>query len=387
MQKLFLKGLVQKDVNGDIIVIASDESTDRAGDSIKAESWDLKNFNASPRMFVDHDYSVRSLTGVWKNARVEDKKLKMTPVFHDITELARVNKEMVEGGWLNTVSVGYIPHKDYNELLEVSWVGVPCNANARVERLSIKDIDGGDAEKIEQFIKDEVPEEKKPETEVEKPAEEAKVEEAAPVVAPVEEAPKEEAAEEKKGIIEDTNAANYAKRQEKYPMMEAAWYAWDKFYTAFMSDAVDPTQFGPMIEDFCALLLTLKDAALTEAADEDTFMLGVQETMQKMVDFRKTKAGRVLSSANRDTIQAAIDAMESGTSALKELLASVDEAKAAGKGAGSVESKDKTEGVGKTSVAKEKGGLNEFVFLRRVMQETNTLTADFLAEMRKQLSA
>jgi len=380
--KTFLKGLVQKAENGDIIVVASDDSKDRAGDVIDQASWDLTNFNASPRMFVDHDYSVRSLTGIWKNVRVENGKLKMTPVFHEITELARVNKEMVEKGWLNTVSVGYIPHKDRNELLEVSWVGVPCNANARVERLSIKDIDGSEADQIEQFVKDETPApEAKPEAEAPAPV-------AEPVPAPVEEpkpaesAPVEAPAEEKKGLIDDVNAGNQGKREEKWPMIDAAFYAFDKFCCAFMSDATDPSQFAPMIDDLCASLIVLKDAALPEAMDDDAMMLRVQETMQKFVNARVTKAGRVLSAANRGTIETAIDAMESGTGALKDLLASIDSEEGAGKGVGKVEEKS----VPGTSAA-SKTGLDEFILLRRVMQETNTLTSDFLAHARKQMQA
>lgn len=122
-----------------ITVIASDETLDRHGDVLPIESWDLTKFLTAPRMLVDHDHSVASIVGKWENVRIEGKKLLMDANFHDFTDLAKAVKQMVEEGYLNTVSVGFIyngPEGDGQrptfELIETSWVTVPANPSARI---------------------------------------------------------------------------------------------------------------------------------------------------------------------------------------------------------------------------------------------------------------
>lgn len=141
MKKNFLKAkiVLRKDENR-ITVIASDETLDRHGDVLPIESWDLSKFKLAPRMLVDHDHRVQSIVGKWKNPRIEGKELLMDADFHGITELSKAVQEMVEKGYLDTVSVGFIfngPDKDGGkptfELIETSWVTVPANPSARVQ--------------------------------------------------------------------------------------------------------------------------------------------------------------------------------------------------------------------------------------------------------------
>lgn len=122
-----------------VTVIASDETLDRHGDVLPISQWDLTKFMMSPRMLVDHNHQVESIVGKWDNVRVEGNQLLMDADFHGITELSKAVKEMVDGGYLDTVSVGFIyngPDKDGAtpsfELIETSWVTVPANPNARV---------------------------------------------------------------------------------------------------------------------------------------------------------------------------------------------------------------------------------------------------------------
>jgi len=395
MKKLYTKGLAQKDNNGGITVVVSDESIDRAGDSLAVGSWDFTNFSKAPRMFVDHEYSIKSLTGLWKDWRVEGKQVKMTPVFHEITELARVNKQMVEQGFLNTVSVGYIPHKKADgsyvyELLEVSWVGVPCNANARVESLSIKDIDGNETDAIKSFCE-------------EHGLKDVEGDVKAPVAGDV--CTMEDGSEgvmtddgngnlscqmkaatetDKKGLIDDVNSANQALRDEKWPMLCAVWCLFDSFWCAWMSDATTPDQFAAMLSDLSGSLLALQDgtAAIDEMTDDDEgeFMLSIQGAVQKIKAFRASnvEAGKEVSAEKRDIILAAIDSIESGTCALKGLHA---QAKAQSSDAG-----ESTSERSKPAVFGGKEDLKAFAFQRRVLQEINTLTGNVLAEMRKKLS-
>jgi hypothetical protein len=76
--------------------------------------------------------------GKWVNVSVLDKRLVMEPDFApaDANPMAGYCQKLVEGGYQNTVSVGFIPLERNGsvitkaELLEVSWVPVPANPEA-----------------------------------------------------------------------------------------------------------------------------------------------------------------------------------------------------------------------------------------------------------------
>jgi HK97 family phage prohead protease len=166
MNKKFLQAKVsiQKD-SGKITVVASDETLDRHGEVLSIEQWDLSKFAGSPRMLVDHNHQVEKIVGKWKNARVENGKLLMDADFHDFTPLAKAVKQMVEEGYLDTVSVGFIPHgpkkdgdKGSYELIETSWVTVPANPSARVQAafkaLEGKSLTAEEEAKLKDFVED-----------------------------------------------------------------------------------------------------------------------------------------------------------------------------------------------------------------------------------------
>lgn len=138
MKRLQAKVTIKKDDNK-ITVIASDETLDRHGEVLPIDQWDLTKFNTAPRMLVDHNHQVEKIVGKWVNPRIENRQLMFDAVFHDFTPLAIAVKQMVMEGYLNTVSVGFIPHgpqkdggKDTFELIETSWVTVPANPSATV---------------------------------------------------------------------------------------------------------------------------------------------------------------------------------------------------------------------------------------------------------------
>lgn len=139
MKKQFFSGIIKKVKDG-IEIIASDESMDRHGEVLKLEDWDLKEFKRAPRLLVDHDHRVDKIVGKAEKIKVKDGALTFSPLFHEITELARSVKDMVEQGFLNSVSVGFIPHRPEkdgdrgrNELIEISFVTVGANQNALVK--------------------------------------------------------------------------------------------------------------------------------------------------------------------------------------------------------------------------------------------------------------
>jgi len=142
---------VLDEANGLISAVVSTESKDRDGDVIKAEGWDLDNFNRHSVMLANHDYhSLKSQIGTWEKMEVVGNTLQGVAKFF-------IGKGNEEADWAFELakmkklafSVGFIPdmdkavplHKDdafgirgmeFNgqELLEVSAVTVPSNPDA-----------------------------------------------------------------------------------------------------------------------------------------------------------------------------------------------------------------------------------------------------------------
>lgn len=166
IEKLFVEAQVKALKEGEFEVIASTPHQDRMGDVIKPDGWVLTNYKKNPVMLWGHNSMlppVAKATKVW----VEDNRLMLRGVFAE-TELAQELKSLVAGGFLNAVSVGFLPMMkddkgnidiegkmyrrateeeikdiskgiyregnifDKQELLEVSWVSVPALPQALV---------------------------------------------------------------------------------------------------------------------------------------------------------------------------------------------------------------------------------------------------------------
>jgi HK97 family phage prohead protease len=133
--------------------VASDESVDRYGDIIRANGWDLNNFKTNNVLLWGHQASLPSI-GKVPDIRVEGTRLIASVEFRPEgdNELADDIYRGLQGGFLNAVSVGFLPTKKPNmlwaaddpnhekwptgyefvgqELLELSVVAVPANAQA-----------------------------------------------------------------------------------------------------------------------------------------------------------------------------------------------------------------------------------------------------------------
>lgn len=127
----------------------SDSTIDRAGDRIMADGWELEAFNKNPIALWAHD-SWAPPIGRASNLVVENDRLMGDIEFAaaDVYEFADTIHRLVLGKFINAVSVGFQPieyafveEKDRpwgidfkrQELLEISVVPVPCNANALSE--------------------------------------------------------------------------------------------------------------------------------------------------------------------------------------------------------------------------------------------------------------
>ena len=138
------------DLDGGLIeAVVSSEAKDRAGDIIRQEHWDLKNFKEHPVLLSSHDYlSLRSVIGEWESMKVKDKQLIGVAKYY----IGQGNEEADWGFNLASrgraaYSVGFLPNMakakelesdslfgsfEFNgqELLEVSQVSIPANPEA-----------------------------------------------------------------------------------------------------------------------------------------------------------------------------------------------------------------------------------------------------------------
>lgn len=132
-----------------VTFVMSTSNIDRHGDIIDQDSWILTHFLKSPMMFLQHR-SDEFPIGKWTEVHFEDdpdnagkKMLVGTAEFAtEIYDQAKLAFDMVKGGFMQAVSVGFIPHRvDYDEntdafilfdceLLECSLVGVGSNRQA-----------------------------------------------------------------------------------------------------------------------------------------------------------------------------------------------------------------------------------------------------------------
>jgi len=121
--------------------IFSTASVDRHGDIVE-QNWLLKNFKNNPVYLDSHNYnSIEKIIG-----RIDKIKAKGVLegdiIFATVNPLGQLAKDLAEGGFLNTSSVGFIPKKFddkferiiESELLEISAVSVPANAEALYEK-------------------------------------------------------------------------------------------------------------------------------------------------------------------------------------------------------------------------------------------------------------
>lgn len=120
-------------------VVASDETIDRVGETIKIDARDLKNYLKNPIILFGHKYSDMDDV-VWKATKiyVENNALIVEWIFA-WTKSWQQLRQLYEEWILKTVSVWFIvKERDASnskiitkaELLELSFVPVPCNPNA-----------------------------------------------------------------------------------------------------------------------------------------------------------------------------------------------------------------------------------------------------------------
>lgn len=136
----YLEAIIEKAEDGSFTAIASTNSVDRHGEIVDNNGWDLKSYKKNPVILWAHDHNepaIGTAKKIWVDGVGKKAKLMIQPVLHDLTDKAKAIKALVDGGVIKTLSVGFKPLESpdgvtftKNELLEVSMVNVPANADA-----------------------------------------------------------------------------------------------------------------------------------------------------------------------------------------------------------------------------------------------------------------
>lgn len=135
-----LRALVERSDDqtaGPIRFIASTEGIKRDGVELTVDSWDLDNYRKNPVVLWVHDYwgTHPPIGRADTLIDVDGKRLLADVTFDQEDVFARQIESKYRRGFLNTVSVGWDPHKDgRNELLDISAVPVPGDPDALMER-------------------------------------------------------------------------------------------------------------------------------------------------------------------------------------------------------------------------------------------------------------
>jgi len=144
MNKSYTEAVIKSidETEGSFVASISSGKVDRVGDILNPDGWDFRNFKKNPVILWSHDNEalpVAKAERIWK----EDKEIMLKGVFAP-TDFAQEVRKLVQGGFLNAMSVGFQPTVDpeidskgnrvfpANELLEVSWVNVPALPSALV---------------------------------------------------------------------------------------------------------------------------------------------------------------------------------------------------------------------------------------------------------------
>lgn len=136
----YLEASITKAQDGSFVAVASTNSVDRHGEIVDNNGWDLKSFKKNPVILWAHDHTEPAIgvaKKIWVDGEGNKAKLMIQPILHDVTEKAKAIKALVDQGIIKTLSVGFRPLESpdgvtftKNELLEVSMVNVPANADA-----------------------------------------------------------------------------------------------------------------------------------------------------------------------------------------------------------------------------------------------------------------
>lgn len=373
--KAFIKSVNDSTDTGTFEMVISTDNIDRHGEIVDQKGIDYANYMQNPVVLWGHNHNQipvgvtdQLYTRVVGSQTQTVAKGRFAP-----HEFAQTLRQLFDLGMLKTSSIGFIP-KEYNgktitksELLEWSFVSIPANPYALalgksgfnvVELLEkgviTESIKHGDDVQTDVVIEPETDDtvipaetETKPDEVVETPADE--------VTAPVQ-SDEEKETEETKGAIADTVAEQdaYKLKWDNFKVIDKLFWA---FCEVYFDDSTPVEDFETLKLEFISLVSgTVVDSRLNNDIDVETV---------KAKHAGQIKAGRVLSSSNREKITSAI-------SALEEVLQ-----------ADTSDTPDEVATNGVQGNGTDVSGVEDFMKLRKNVQSLAGVLTSVLAESKK----
>jgi HK97 family phage prohead protease len=156
-----------------VTFVSSDATLDRYNEVVQADGWVLDNYLKNPVFQDSHNYeSIVCTIGKATRTVVQSGKLVQDVVFAVAENpLAKLAYDLYRGGFLNAVSVGFIPMEWTNgdqqagyrrkytkqELLETSAVSIPANPNALALAMQKGAVDGEGLRELSKLLKHYIP--------------------------------------------------------------------------------------------------------------------------------------------------------------------------------------------------------------------------------------
>ena len=120
-------------------VIATNASVDRYWEIISLDGWDIENYLKNPVIIANHSYIIQNL--IWKATKIysDGQNVIVEWIFSKTNPLGILARDLYNEWILKAVSVWFIikqrdeENRDIilkKELLELSFVAVPCNPEA-----------------------------------------------------------------------------------------------------------------------------------------------------------------------------------------------------------------------------------------------------------------
>lgn len=149
------------DDDGGLAFSMTTPGTKRDGISLEMSAFRLDNFRRNPMMLWQHgmDPNRGSVPiGKWEGVRHTDGGISGVAVFDSEDSFAMDLKSKFQRGFLNAVSIGWLPERDADgevtyDLLEASAVAVPADPSALAEGRNFKLVHEDEIEDLQREIK------------------------------------------------------------------------------------------------------------------------------------------------------------------------------------------------------------------------------------------